>query len=286
LVFILLAAGSLSGGEVKVAWFNLENYIEREDGSGQLAKPESRIDAVVRAITEMRPDILAVAEIGDKAALSDLRHRVKAAGWEFPSTEWVAGLDQARHLALLSRYPIIERNSKDALYFTLDGVRHGLQRGILDVTIELTPTYRLRVLGAHFKSRRDERAYDQAAFRLAEARVFRSYVEAILRSAPPTNLLAMGDLNDTKNEAPIREIIGSPREPGVLRDIFVRDSRQETWTHYWKVADVYSRIDYLLTSPGLSPEILWKKCGILDAPYWAQASDHRAIYAVLSPENK
>jgi endonuclease/exonuclease/phosphatase family metal-dependent hydrolase len=285
-VFFIVAAGVLPAAEVKVAWFNLENYIEREDGSGQLAKPETRIDAVVKTITDIRPDILAVAEIGDQAALADLQTRLKLAGWEFTSSEWVAGLDQSRHLALLSRYPIVERNSQDALYFTLDGVRHGMHRGILDVTIELTPGYRLRMLGAHFKSRRDEREYDQAAFRLAEARVFRSYVEGILKKAPKTNLLAAGDLNDTKNEPAIREIIGTPREPGVLRDIWVRDSRQETWTHYWKVADVYSRIDYLLTSPGLSPEIQWRKCGIADAPYWSQASDHRAIYAVLSPENK
>lgn len=286
LVFLFFAAGALSAAEVKVAWFNLENYIERDDGSGQIAKSPARIDAVVKTVTELRPDILAVAEIGDRTTLADLRDRLKAAGWEFPASEWVAGLDQARHLALLSRYPIVERNSQDALYFTLDGVRHGMHRGILDVTIELNPRYRLRVLGAHFKSRRDESAYDQAAFRLAEARVFRGYVEKILRSAPDTNLLVAGDLNDTKNEPAIREIIGTPREPGVLRDIWVKDSRGETWTHYWKVADVYSRIDYLLTSPGLSPEVLWRKCGIVDASYWSQASDHRAIYAVLSPENK
>ncbi len=285
-VFLALASGLLSAAEVKVAWFNLENYIERDDGSGQLAKPEGRIDAVVKTITEIRPDILAVAEIGDRSALADLQGRLKAAGWEFTSSEWVAGLDQSRHLALLSRYPIVERNSQDALYFPLDGVRHGMHRGILDVTVELTPKYRLRVLGAHFKSRRDERDYDQAAFRLAEARVFRRYVEGILKKTPDVNLLAAGDLNDTKNEPAIREIIGTPREPGLLRDIWARDSRGETWTHYWKVADVYSRIDYLLVSPGLSPEIQWRKCGIADPSYWSQASDHRALYAVLSPENK
>ena len=37
--------------------------------------------------------------------------------------------------------------------------------------------------------------------------------------------------------------------PNYMMDLWLRDSRGEHWTYYWKTADEYSRIDYLLVSP-------------------------------------
>ena len=98
-----------------------------------------------------------------------------------------------------------------------------------------------------------------------------------------TNLMLFGDLNDTKNEYPIRQIIGLKGTPSHMMDLWLRDSRDERWTYYWKAADEYSRIDYLLVSPGLVGEVVTEKCGIDDSPFWNEASDHRAIYAAILP---
>ena len=95
--------------------------------------------------------------------------------------------------------------------------------------------------------------------------------------------MLFGDLNDTKNEYPIRQIIGLKGTPNYMMDLWLRDSRDERWTFYWKTADEYSRIDYLLISPGLIREVVTEKCGIDDSPFWNEASDHRAIYAAILP---
>jgi predicted extracellular nuclease len=117
--------------------------------------------------------------------------------------------------------------------------------------------------------------------RAKEARSLRNHVDRILAADPDTNLLLFGDLNDTKNEYPIREIIGWKGAPNYMMDLWLRDSRGEYWTYYWKTADEYSRVDYLLVSPALIKEVIVEKCGINDSPVWNAASDHRAIYAVI-----
>jgi hypothetical protein len=65
-----------------------------------------------------------------------------------------------------------------------------------------------------------------------------------------------------------------------------RQNPEGRWTYYWKAADEYSRIDYLLVSPALVKEIIPEKCGINDSPFWNEASDHRAIFATVSPVNE
>jgi predicted extracellular nuclease len=114
--------------------------------------------------------------------------------------------------------------------------------------------------------------------RAKEASSLRDHIDTILAAAPDTNLMLFGDLNDTKNEYPIRQIIGSKGAPNHMMDLGLRDRRGEHWTYYWHE---YSRIDYLLVSPGLLKEVVPRKCGIDDSPFWNQASDHRAIYAVV-----
>lgn len=248
-------------------------------------KPAGEVAALVTIITRLKPDILGLIEMGDESTLLDLQGRLKEAGLDLPHREWVRGADEARHLALLSRFPIVQRNSQDDLSFPLDGKVGRVLRGLLDVTIAIESDYRLRLVGAHLKSRRDVPGLDQAKLRLAEARILSRHARAILASAPETNLLVYGDLNDTKNEPPIRELLSGPNESR-LRDLWVKDSRGETWTHYWRIADSYSRIDYLLYSRGLSRELNRQRSGIYDQPNWPEASDHRPIYTAITPVNR
>ena len=282
----LFLCGPLVSKEIVVASYNVENYLlidRRKDGvvMKDAPKPEQEIAAVVQVLGQIRPDIVGIVEIGDESMLDDLQKRLRTAGLDYLYREWVMGADERRHICLLSKFPIVERNSRDDIRFELDGMTLRMNRGILDVTVEVNPKYRLRLVGAHLKSRRAVPEYDQALMRAREARSLREHVDEILAAAPDTNLLLFGDLNDTKNEYPIREIIGLKGAPNYMMDLWLRDSRGEHWTYYWKTADEYSRVDYLLVSPDLVKEVVAEKCGINDSPFWNDASDHRAIYAVI-----
>ena len=285
---ILLAVVSFCGArEIVFASYNIENYLTMPRSSGDgvridKPKPEAEIQAGLSILGKIKPDILGIVEMGDEAMLRDFQSRLRQHGLNYDFTEWVQGDDATRHLALLSKFPIFQRHSRGDIPLDLDGRRFRMARGILDVTIDVSPTYKLRVVGLHLKSRRPVPEYDEKKFRAREAMAVRAHLDGVLKNNPNENLIVFGDLNDTKNEFPVIEILGPAKSPLGLRDIPLQDAQGMTWTHYWKTADIYSRVDYLLSSRGLWPEVLPRKSGIDSSPKWRQASDHRAIYTTLS----
>jgi endonuclease/exonuclease/phosphatase family metal-dependent hydrolase len=270
--------------------YNVENWlpIDRTVAGKPTttSKPESQKNTVVGIIAAHRPAVVGIIEIGDRTQLDDVRARLKAAGLDYPYVEWHEGLDPARHVALLSRFPIVSRDSQDHVAFEINGQPNGIQRGILDVTIEPEPGYRVRLLGLHLKSRRVTPRVDETALRAKESWFVRQALDAIFAKTPDTRLLLFGDLNDTRNAYPIREICGPVGTSGRLTDIPLADSRNERWTHYYRTDDDYSRIDFFLASSRLRPEIDRKKSGIDDSPQWSAASDHRAIFVTIRPPKK
>jgi endonuclease/exonuclease/phosphatase family metal-dependent hydrolase len=277
----------LSAKDLVVAYYNLENYLPmaRVVAGKRIEnapKPENEIRALITMLKRIRPDILGVVEIGDKTMLADLQARLSASGMVFPHSEWVASPEGERHIALLSRFPILSRNSRCDVPIELNGRLLKMGRGILDATVEVNSSYQLRLVGVHLKSRRKVPAFDERKFRAREALSVRAHLNSILKADPSVNLLLFGDLNDTKNEAPIKDILGISGTSSALRDIPLRDSSGLVWTHFWSDADVYSRIDYLLVSQGLWPEIKLSRSGIGGGREWSKASDHRPIYATIT----
>ena len=59
------------------------------------------------------------------------------------------------------------------------------------------------------------------------------------------------------------------------------DSRGESWTHYFRREDLYSRIDYLMVSPALKPFVSGEGAKIYDGAATADASDHRPVMMTL-----
>lgn len=268
-----------------MSW-NLQNYLRMDRTErGQSVqhdapKPENEIRALIGIIAGVKPDILGVCEMGKPDEFNDFLGRLRAAGLNYPYTEYVDGPDKERHVALASKYPIVARNSQKNLPFELNGSRQFLKRGILDVSVEINPTYRLRLLGTHLKSRR-EVPEDEALLRRHEARLLRNHIRDILAQSPDENLLVYGDMNDTKDQPPIREIMGPKGAPDYVEDINLKDQHGDKWTHWWKFADEYSRIDYVFMSRGVRPEVIFSKCYVGRPKDWNEASDHRPLVVVI-----
>ncbi|HEX8371741.1 MAG TPA: endonuclease/exonuclease/phosphatase family protein [Chthoniobacterales bacterium] len=286
LTFVLsLGARAETPEQVRFMVYNVQNYVRmnRAIEGKQVAnapKPENEIEALISIIAAEKPDIIGVSEMGAPAEFEDFLARLKRAGLDYPHTEHVVAYDQERHLALASRFPISARDSQKNLSFDLNGKKQYYKRGILDVTIDVSPAFQLRFLGTHLKSKR-EVPEDQALLRRAEAHLLRLHAKNILEKAPDTKLLLYGDLNDTINEAPIREIMGSNKMPDYLSPIYLADDDNEKWTHFWKVADIYSRIDYVFASRAALKHLNREKTHIASPKNWLQASDHRPLVVVL-----
>ncbi|MBN8248900.1 MAG: endonuclease/exonuclease/phosphatase family protein [Verrucomicrobia bacterium] len=277
----------------RVATFNLENYHLRPFGNRQAKSAESRRQ-VVRQLAAIQPDVLALQEIGNREALTELQARLKESGLDLPHLEHVAGWDTNIFVGVLSRFPITGRRPHSRESFLLNGRRLFTSRGIAEVEIEVTPKYRFTLLTTHLKSRRQSTIADEADLRAAEARVLREKVDALLAAAPNANLLVCGDFNDTRDSETLRTLIGRGKPALTDTRPFERNGdtrgadrfRTVTWTHFYGKEDTYSRIDYVLLSKGMSRE--WKSDGsyVFSGPDWGLASDHRPVVCEFHATNR
>jgi endonuclease/exonuclease/phosphatase family metal-dependent hydrolase len=269
---------------VTFAHYNIENYLEMNRREGSQAafgpKPEREKKALVRIIKEIHPDVLGVAEMGPPDQFEEFQKRLKEAGLEYPFTEYVSGADPNRHLALLSRFAIVERHSAKALFFDLNGQREPMERGFLDVTIEVNPAFRLRVVGAHLKSKLAVPS-GEALLRRNEARLLRQHIDGVLAEDPNVNLLVYGDLNDTKDQPAIQEILGPREGADRLKEILLTDAEGDRWTYYRRLSDTYDRIDYILSDKALLPRIDQSRSYLYRSIDWYSASDHRPVVIAI-----
>jgi endonuclease/exonuclease/phosphatase family metal-dependent hydrolase len=185
------------------------------------AKPAAEINALISIIKDINPDILGVCEMGTPERFEDFKKRLAEAGLGYVESEYVQAADPDRHLALVSRFPIVARNSQTDVPFEVNGLQEKVRRGFLDVTVEVNPNYQLRLVGVHLKSKLPI-PEGEALIRRYEAQKLRAYVEKIMTVDPKVNLVCYGDFNDTKNEPMFSEISGVKGHVPLTSPIFGR----------------------------------------------------------------
>lgn len=298
LVAILLA-GALAAGAAtfRIATYNVENYLDAP-ALGRQPKPEESKAKVREMIRALNANVIALQEMGRPSALEELRLSLKSEGLEYPYSEHVPGFDTNVHVAVLSQFPLSARRSHTNENFLLGGRRFQVSRGFAEVDIQVTTNYSFTLLTAHLKSKRVIPEADEAEMRLAEARLLREKVDALLSADPERNVVVLGDFNDTKDSPSTRAVIGRGR----LRLVDTRpaerngdnlpstnpawDPRNVTWTHYYGKEDSYSRIDYILLSPAMARKWVTNQTYVLTAPNWGLASDHRPLVATFHTEGE
>jgi len=294
---LLLAVSSLTAQTGPVAktdenlvfcCYNVENWLVMDRFDGRqvrqaTSKPESEKALVIATVLAIQPDVLGLIEIGTQDDLTEIQRRLKAGGLDLAHSELAGGTDPTRRLGLLSRFPIVSRDSVADLSYQLDGKTSLIQHGILDVTLDLGKDRHLRCLGLHLKSKRPIPDADEALMRRNEAQLVRQHVDAILNKNSTTPLLLFGDFNEHRHEPPIRAIAGSRTGLNYLEDIPVFDSDGLAWTHFWEKAHVYSRLDYFFVSRALKPWVDLSQSRIHKDRDFHLASDHRPIVLTLRP---
>jgi endonuclease/exonuclease/phosphatase family metal-dependent hydrolase len=271
-----------------LATYNVENYLDRAAGTRPAKSVEGR--AKIREnIKAIQPDVIAFQEMGNTNALLELRASLKADGIDFPHWEHVTGWDTNIHVAVLSKFPIVARRPHTKDTYLVQGRRFHVSRGFAEVDVQVTPAYQFTLFVAHLKSKRPIPEADEAEMREQEALLLREKVDARLKTNPNANIVVVGDMNDTKDSKPVRALIGR----GKMKLADTRPAERNgdstparnpaydppsiTWTYFYGKEDSYSRIDYVLLSPGMARE--WRKDAsyVLTVPNWGQASDHRPV---------
>ena len=297
LLTILLHSNLGVADTIRVATYNVENYLDQAAGT-RYAKSAAAKVKIRESIRALKPDVLALQEMGSTNALLELHASLKAEGPDYPYWDHVSGWDTNIHVAVLSKFPFATRHPHTDDVFLLSGRRFHVSRGFAEVDINVNPSYSFKLITAHLKSRRPIPEADEAELRLQEARVLREKIDAHLAANPNLNLVVLGDFNDVKDSKSTKAVIGTGRNKLVDTRPAERNGDNLpnpnpawepcniTWTYYYGKEDTYSRIDYLLLSPGMAREWVTNETYVLALPNWAAGSDHRPLVATFETKDK
>lgn len=281
------AAAAHGAAGWSVATFNVENYtladrlvegVYRRD----YPKPETAKTAVRRTLIDLAAEIVVLQEMGGPEFLTELQRDLRSEGLNYPYAALVTAADQDRRLALLARNAPLEFRAHTDLTISYFGGREAVKRGLLEAVFA-HPDGPITLFAVHLKSRYTDRPDDpqSALRRAAEAVALR---DRILERCPDPErmpFLVVGDFNDLRPMRPIRAFLQRGERPLSLL-LPAADSRGEVWTHRYQKEDTYSRVDYVLVSPGLYPWIEGGQATIADSPWVGQASDHRPLLVRVS----
>jgi len=294
LVFFGGISLTASAVEFRIVSYNLENYLDQPTESRKAIKSEAAKAQIRTNLMALKPDVIALQEVGQLSALLELQASLKAEGLDLPHHEFVRGWDTNIHVCVLSRFPIVARRPHTNETYLLSGRRFHVSRGFAEVDIQPTNSYRFTLLVAHLKSRRPIPDADEAEMRLEEAKLLRAKVDARIAADPNVNLIVCGDLNDNFNTDGVKTVVGRGKNALVDTRPAERNGdnqpnptnprwspRNVAWTHYYGVEDSYSRLDYILVSPGMAWEWVKRETYVLTLPNWGIGSDHRPIVATF-----
>jgi endonuclease/exonuclease/phosphatase family metal-dependent hydrolase len=293
LIILVISISVWSRDCYTVATYNLENYLDVPTGTRRV-KGEASKAKIRESIRTINPDVLAVQEMGAVSALHELRSALQEEGLHFPYWEHVRAWDTNICVAIFSKYPIVERRSHTDAAYVLDRRILKVSRGFGEVDIRINEEYVFTLITAHLKSKRPVAVANEAEMREKEAEVLRSIIDARFEVNPQINLVLLGDLNDYPDSRAVRMLKGRgkkalldtrPYERNGDNSFVAKSSRYAprniAWTHHYGVQDIYTRVDYIMLSPGMAHEWIKNESYILDIANWGVASDHRPLVAVF-----
>jgi endonuclease/exonuclease/phosphatase family metal-dependent hydrolase len=219
---------------VIVGTWNLENLFRPEDdgGTDDAQVYEQKLDGLARVIGETNVDVLAVQEVGDPAALEDLRRRLPG-GWH-AATSTVFEPRRPIRVGFLSRLALHDVEDVRDFPPKLAPVQVGdddtvtamMGRGALRVRVH-SDGHDVDLVACHLKSKlltfprgrfstndEDLRARFAAYAlnrRTAEAVTVRTYASTLLDGKGDERaVIVMGDLNDEPEAATTQILLGPP----------------------------------------------------------------------------
>ena len=270
--------------QIRIASYNLYNFKPGE--APRQFKTEVSRAATAAVIAEMNADILLISELGPDPSLAELQAELKTRHADYPFQTVVRAADPTRHIAVLARFKPVEISHVTNSKYRIQGQDQPVLRGFAHCVFQWSNGYKLHIVGAHLKSMMPH-PLGQNDMRRYEARQLHYLIDEIMKADAKANILVMGDMNDSYDSAPIKEI-QYRRYPDEkqLYDLRPFDNNNGAWTHYYDVQDSYARIDYFFASWNLLPEIDLSKTFVHASPHWFIASDHRPIVTTLIPEDR
>lgn len=272
-----------------VATYNVRNYLSQDrlvrgKWRKDYPKPEEEKSIVRASILRMRPDVLALQEIGSEGHLRELQADLAKEGLKYTHRAFLEAGDPTRHVAVLWKlkngYRVREHDDLTVNYF---GNREPVKRGALEIEFrDDSGAFSLFVL--HLKSKYTNRQDDplSAKRRVLEARAIRDRILERYPNPSEARFLVLGDFNDTPDSAPIRAFANKGKLP-ICSLIPAFDTQGAIWTHFYKKGGLYSKVDYIMRSVGWQ-SLAEAEGAILSRVDFYEGSDHRLVTLSLPLE--
>ena len=281
----MLVCGACAGS-ITVATYNVENYVAADRRVDEVyrqgyPKPEAAKTALRAVIRALDADVLALQEMGPAGYLEELRSDLRAEGLDYPHMALAEAVDTDRHVAVLSRIPFCRVQTHADLDFRYFDGQTRVKRGLLEVVVAIDGR-ELTLFAVHLRSRFTERPDDPnaAIFRAGEATAIRDFVLRRFPNPAAARYVILGDCNDTRNSKPLR-LLTRRGTTTIATFTKAADPNGETWTYCYRKDDTYSRVDYVLVSPGLAAAVSEGGARVYNGPGVREASDHRPVVVRL-----
>lgn len=273
---------------VRVATLNVYNYLSmdrRIDGHfhPNFPKPEAEKAGIRAVVHAVNPDVLALQELGPAPYLEELRQDLIREGLRYGFSYLLEAADPERHVALLSKLPFAEVTGHPKVEFTYFNERELVKRGMIEARFgEGEGAWTLFIV--HLKSRFTTRPDDPMSEtrRTLEARALRKVILDRFPDPTTARYLIAGDINDTTRSRAVVSLLHRGKTT-ISTLLPTTDSRGETWTHRYLPEDSYTRVDFLLPSPGFVHAIMGRSAVVYDGPNTLSGTDHRVVYADIDP---
>ncbi|HQU09081.1 MAG: hypothetical protein B7X06_01950, partial [Verrucomicrobia bacterium 21-51-4] len=242
-------------------------------------KPETQKQALREVLLQLRPDVLALQEMGPLEYLLELQADLKALGLDYPYTAWCEGQDVHRHLAVLSRIAFAVHPVCDISVNENPGTF--IKRGFLYLKFESPHPWSLGVV--HLKSsefvRKPSGTDPGKAQREAEAASLMAWFDKNPHSMPD---ILLGDFNDGPRSGTL-ELFTSVQKSIHFDRLQPRDTQGFTWTFCQQKSGIHSTLDHVLvnTKTYSSGHSVAHEVYLYDAQACLKASDHRLLYCTF-----
>ena len=254
-----------------LASFNLENYFDGIDDTGNDAEPKLSPDElavkqkkIAYAVAHVLgcPTLIAVQEVENEALLSDLADTVAVdCGFIYEVTHRESADGRGIDVALLSNPQVVQVVSAD-LRQGCTSINTGIVDESADCAMGEQPLFSrpplavglvvderpLTILINHFKSKRGGE-WETAPRRIAQAEHINAIVADLLVQDALARILVVGDFNDYEQSPPLLTMTESGQLTNLLQHI------PDTQRYTYVFSGVSQTIDGLLASPQLASEM-------------------------------
>lgn len=195
LLLALFLATLLTGAEVKIATYNVENlfdltysgheyeeYIPNTSWKWNSDNYRKKLKNIARVIADIKPDIIALQEIESLQALKDLKAQVNREGHYFPYYAIASAKETTVKVALLSKFPLQTKELRVSTSYKY--------RNILEAKVQLG-SEKLYIFVNHWKAKSGPESR-----RIVSAKALKQRLDTLGNA----NYVLLGDFNSDYRE--------------------------------------------------------------------------------------